>query len=177
MRWTLVLAVGLLASACQEPASTPPPPAAQGSGHNVLLITIDTLRSDHLGSYGYERDTSPRIDELASRGALFESAYTYWPKTRASMVMMFTGRTPSRNGFSKQHPMILDFNPTIADSLSQAGYETVAVVDNPNVAAQYGYAKGFDRFRETWQESDLVSEMDRTDAITQTWARSSQWAW
>ncbi len=159
--------LALIALGCREPPNTEPAPAALGTGHNVLLITIDTLRSDHLGGYGYGRDTSPRIDDLAGRGALFESAYTYWPKTRASMAMLLTGRTPPRNGFSKQHPMILDFNPTIADSLSRAGYETMAVVDNPNVAAQHGYAKGFERFRETWQETGLVSEMDRTRAITQ----------
>ncbi len=168
LRRVFVVAVSFLAVGCQEPPSTPPAPGAVGTGDNVLLITIDTLRSDHLGSYGYERDTSARIDELASRGALFENAYTYWPKTRASMVMMFTGRTPSRNGFSKQHPMILDFNPTIADSLAEAGYETLGAVDNPNVAAQHGFDKGFGRFRETWQEADLASEMDRAKAITQT---------
>ena len=53
--------------------------------------------------------------------------------------------------------MLLDFNPTLASVLKEAGYETAAVVDNPNVAAQHGYAKGFERYRETWEEPALAT--------------------
>jgi len=146
----------------------PSPSTAAGAGHplNVVLITIDTLRADHLGAYGYRRPTSPRIDALARGGALFERAYTFWPKTRGSFVMMMTGRRPSVNGYGKTHPILVDFNPTLASVLKGAGYETRALVDNPNVAARYGYSKGFDRYRETWEEKDLASEMARTRAIT-----------
>ncbi|HSD29518.1 MAG TPA: sulfatase-like hydrolase/transferase, partial [Vicinamibacteria bacterium] len=143
-----------------------PRPAAAGSRLNVLLITIDTLRADHLGAYGYGRPTSPRMDALARRGVVFEEAYTYWPKTRGSFVGMMTGRFASQTGYGKSHPLLLDFNPTLASVLKEAGYETVATVDNPNVAAALGYAKGFDRYRETWEEEALVTEMDRTRAIT-----------
>jgi arylsulfatase A-like enzyme len=165
---TRVAAVALLAlAACRdEPRTAPPPHARAGNGLSVLLVTIDTLRADHLGAYGYGRRTSPAIDALARRGALFEQAYTFWPKTRGSMVMMFTGKLPSQNGYTKTHPMLLDFNPTLAGVLKQAGYATSAVVDNPNVAAQHGYAKGFDRYRETWEEKALATETDRTRAMT-----------
>jgi arylsulfatase A-like enzyme len=150
-----------------EPSPAPSVPAVRsGSGINLLLVTIDTLRADHLGAYGYAKPTSPRLDALAARGALFERAYTYWPKTRGSFVMMMTGRRPSQNGYSKSFPGIPDFNPTLASVLKDAGYATSATVDNPNVAAQHGYAKGFDHYRETWQEKSLPSEMDRTRAIT-----------
>ena len=137
-------------------AVAPPPRRPPGTRSNVLLITIDTLRADHLGAYGYRRPTSPRIDALAARGTLFERAYTFWPKTRGSFVMMMTGRRPSQNGYSKSHPVIVGFNPTLASVLQAAGYATAAVVDNPNVAAQHGYAKGFDRYRETWEEKALA---------------------
>jgi arylsulfatase A-like enzyme len=169
-----VLVAALLAAACRESgpkAATPPSPAAMpaaaaGNPLNVVLITIDTLRADHLGAYGYRRPTSPRIDALARSGSLFERAYTYWPKTRGSFVMMMTGRRPSMNGYSKTHPILVDFNPTLASVLKDAGYQTTALVDNPNVAARYGYSKGFDRYRETWEEKALDSEMARTRAIT-----------
>ena len=69
--------------------------------------------------------------------------------------MMMTGRRPSVNGYSKTHPILVDFNPTLASVLKGAGYETTALVDNPNVAARYGYSKGFDRYRETWEEQAL----------------------
>lgn len=143
------------------PAVLPPSPL------NVLLITIDTLRADHLSAYGYARPTSPRIDALAKEGTLFERAYTYWPKTRGSFVAMLTGRAPSGTGYSKTHPVLLDFNPTLASSLKGAGYETSALVDNPNVAAQLGYAKGFDHYLETWKEKALATETMRARAITE----------
>lgn len=164
----LLLAGILLPPACRDrrPAPSPHPSAASGNRHNVLLVTIDTLRADHLGIYGYRRPTSPRIDALARAGTVFESAYTAWPKTRGSMAIMLTGRTPSRNGYSKTHPVLLDFNPTLASVLKDAGYATAAIVDNPNVAVQNGYAKGFETYRETWEETTLASETDRMRAIT-----------
>jgi arylsulfatase A-like enzyme len=150
-------------------APSPAPRAAAGPGvsRNVVLITIDTLRADHLGLYGYRRNTSPRMDALAREGVVFDQAYTYWPKTRASMIMMLTGRRPSQNGYSKTHPVLLGFNPTIASVLKDAGYRTAALVDNANVAAQHGYDKGFEAYRETWQEAALRTEMDRARAITE----------
>jgi len=141
-------------------------PAVAGNRVNVLLITIDTLRADHMGVYGYRRPTSPRMDAFARRGVVFDEAYTYWPKTRGSFVGIMTGRLASQTGYGKTHPMLLDFNPTLASVLKEAGYETAAVVDNPNVASSLGYSKGFDRYRETWEEKDLVTEMDRARAIT-----------
>jgi arylsulfatase A-like enzyme len=164
----LIAAVILVAPACRErkPAPAPRPSPRSGNGLSVLLVTIDTLRADHLGIYAYMRNTSPRIDALARQGAVFDRAYTYWPKTRGSMAIMLTGRRPSQNGYSKAHPLLLDFNPTLAGVLKEAGYVTAAAVDNPNVAAANGYAKGFDTYRETWEDKALATEMDRTRAIT-----------
>jgi arylsulfatase A-like enzyme len=165
----VVLAI-LSTPACRErrPPPAPRPSPRSGNNLNVLLVTIDTLRADHLGTYGYARKTSPQIDALGRQGAVFERAYTYWPKTRGSMAIMLTGRRPSQNGYSKTHPLLLGFNPTLASVLKEAGYVTAAAVDNPNVAAANGYAKGFDTYRETWEERDLATEMDRTRAITGT---------
>ena len=165
----LLCPLALLALACpgrQQPAPTPAATPRAGTRTNVLLITIDTLRADHLGAYGYRRNTSPRIDALARQGTVFDQAYTFWPKTRASFVMLLTGRRPSQNGYSKAHPVLLDFNPTIASALKEAGYATAAVVDNANLSAANGYAKGFDTYRETWEETALATEMDRARAIT-----------
>jgi len=166
----VVAAVLVAAAGCRErrPPPAPRPSPRPGNGLNVLLVTIDTLRADHLGLYAYTRNTSPRIDALARQGAVFDRAYTYWPKTRGSMAIMLTGRRPSQNGYSKAHPMLLDFNPTLASVLKEAGYATTAAVDNPNVAAANGYAKGFDTYRETWEEKALATEADRARAITDT---------
>jgi arylsulfatase A-like enzyme len=170
VRRALLLLAALALCGCPAPPSRSDKAhaGARGAGNrlNVLLVTIDTLRADHLGAYGYERATSPRIDALASRGVLFEQAYTYWPKTRGSFVALLTGRLAAQSGYGKSHPRLIDFNPTLASVLQDAGYETTAVVDNPNVAASLGYAKGFARYRETWEEAALASEGDRSRAIT-----------
>src|SRR6185436_10739822 len=172
VRRALLLLAALGLAACPAPASRSGKAAAgarsAGAGNrlNVLLVTIDTLRADHLGAYGYARATSPKIDALAGRGVLFEQAYTYWPKTRGSFVALLTGRLAAQSGYGKSHPRLLDFNATLASVLHDAGYDTTAVVDNPNVAASLGYSKGFVRYRETWEEAALASEVDRSRAIT-----------
>jgi arylsulfatase A-like enzyme len=171
-RVVLAGALGLALGGCPGPAKEPAertkaPARAAGNQLNVLLVTIDTLRADHLGAYGYSRATSPQIDALARRATLFEQAYTYWPKTRGSFVAMMTGRRASQTGYSKTHPLLLDSNPTLASVLKEAGYDTVAAVDNANVAASLGYAKGFREYRQTWEEGQLETEMDRTRAITE----------
>ena len=164
--------LAVLALCCRGDSRPPSPrpslaPARSGNGLSVLLITIDTLRADHLGVYGYQRKTSPHIDALGQRGTVFDRAFTFWPKTRGSFVMMMTGRRPSQNGYSKEHPVLLDFNPTLASVLKQAGYRTAAVLDNPNLASQHGYSRGFERYRETWEEPALVTETDRAHVITE----------
>ena len=170
-RASLPVCFAVLALCCRGDSRLPSPrpsasPLRSGNGLSVLLITIDTLRADHLGVYGYRRPTSPHIDALAQRGTVFDRAFTFWPKTRGSFVMMMTGRRPSQNGYSKTHPILLDFNPTLAGVLKQAGYRTAAVVDNPNVAAQYGYARGFESYREIWEEPALATETDGARAIS-----------
>jgi arylsulfatase len=148
----------------------PPTPVASarpaGNALNVLLITIDTLRADHMGLYGYHRPTSPHMDRFAGEAVAFDQAYSYWPKTRGSFVAMLTGRRDSQTGYGKAHQGLLDFNPTLASVLQEAGYRTAAVVDNANLSADNGYGKGFASYRQTWQEPALASEMDRTRAIT-----------
>ena len=165
MRWRVAI-LCLVLLGCPRSQGPPRSSPAAGNMMNVLLVTIDTLRADHLGTYGYRRATSPRIDSFARGAVVFEDAYTFWPKTRGSFVAMLTGRRDSLSGYGKSHSMLLDFNPTLADVLRKASYQTAAVVDNGNVAARHGYAKGFETYRETWQEKALPTEIDRARAIS-----------
>ena len=127
-----------------------------GSAFNVLLITIDTLRADHLGAYGYRRATSPRIDALAARGTLFEHAYTLLAEDpRQLRDHAHRAGALRRTATARRIPASLGFNATLASVLAAAGYETAAVVDNPNVAREHGYAKGFASYRETWEDAAL----------------------
>ncbi len=146
----------------------PPPETAdapRNAGINVLLITVDTLRPDHLSAYGYPRKTSPSIDELASKGVAFDLAFTYWPKTRGSFAAMFTSLYASQHGLTVRDRDLPEFNETLAEVFQKAGYRTAAAVDNGNLDSKLGYAQGFDVYEETWLRAD-TTEIERTEIIT-----------
>jgi arylsulfatase A-like enzyme len=131
----------------------------------VLLITVDALRPDHMSSYGYPRYTTPAIDEMATRGVIFDQAYTYWPKTRGSFAAMFTSLYASQHGLTVRDRDLPDFNQTLAETLQTAGYRTAAVIDNGNLDGALGFAQGFDVFEQAWTKA--AKEIDRTEYITQ----------
>lgn len=135
------------------------------AGINVLLITVDTLRADHLNIYGYRRVTSPNIDALAARGTVFDVAFTYWPKTRGSFATMFTGLYASQHGLTVRDRDLPSFNQTLAETLREAGYRTAAAIDNGNLAAALGFGQGFDIYEQTWLGED-TTELERTETIT-----------
>ena len=98
VRRHLILPAGVcLLSALVIAASSDRPKPADGLP-NIILITIDTLRADHLSSYGYHLKTSPRIDQLAEEGARFEKVYTVIPLTGPSHSSLFTSRYPQEHG-------------------------------------------------------------------------------
>jgi arylsulfatase A-like enzyme len=132
----------------------------------LILITIDTLRPDHMSVYGYPRATTPRLASWAAKGAVFEQAYTYWPKTRGSFVAIMTGKTAGESGYSQKHPELHGFNPTLAETLAKSGYDTAAFVDNANVSGSLGFARGFKTYTEMWADDSLKDEVARTRAIT-----------
>src|SRR4051812_11408137 len=80
----------LTLAACRRETAPAPEPAPLPAGANILFITVDTLRADHLSSYGYPRQTSPEIDRLAAQGVRFDQASSQWPKTTPSFASMLT---------------------------------------------------------------------------------------
>ncbi len=162
-----LLALGLAACTGRSspgPAKKPGPEVKERPP--VILITVDTLRPDHMSVYGYARDTTPRLASWAAKGAVFEQAYTYWPKTRGSFVAIMTGRTAGESGYSPKHPELHGFNPTLAETLGKEGYDTAAFVDNANVASSLGFSRGFKTYVEMWADASLKDEVARTEAIT-----------
>jgi arylsulfatase len=110
---------------------------------NLLLVSIDTLRADHLPSYGYERDTSPAIDALAREGVLWENAYATSPATVASHASLFTGRFPYQHGALNYSTPLPDPELTLAELLSRAGYRTFAVATSVRFHRGSGFPQGF----------------------------------
>ncbi|MFQ5791849.1 MAG: sulfatase [Acidobacteriota bacterium] len=158
----LSVAVGLAACGSEEPAIEGGPTHA---GINVLLVTVDTLRADHLSCYGYPRQTSPAVDRLAARGVVFDSAYTYWPKTRGSFAAMFTSLYAAQHGLTVRDRDLPEFNRTLAEVLQERGYRTAAVLDNGNLDRALGFGQGFELYEQVWLTPG-TTELDRTEALT-----------
>jgi len=120
---------------------------AQAPAPSLLLITIDTLRADHLPTYGYQRPTAPRVQALAARGITLEQVVSAIPETGPSFTSLLTGRWPAALGTrGNGHPMGKDV-PTLATILSDAGYGTAAFVSGfPLVARLSGLERGFDLY-------------------------------
>ncbi len=114
---------------------------------NVVWIVVDTLRADHLGTYGYERKTSPAIDALARRGAVFESAVAHAPWTKPSVATMLTGLEPRDHGITDWDVPIDPSLDTVQGAFHAAGYATHAVVSHHAFDPRFNnFHVGFDTF-------------------------------
>ncbi len=123
-----------------------PSPAADSP--DVLLIVLDTVRADHLSLYGYERPTSPHLEDLARRGVRFNQARSAAPWTLASHASMFTGRWPHELDAKWMWPMRGDFR-TLAEYLGSLGYATFGSVGNTFYCAyDSGLDRGFTEYRD-----------------------------
>jgi arylsulfatase A-like enzyme len=111
---------------------------------NVLFIVVDTLRAERLGSYGYERDTSPILDRLASSGVRFERHLAQSTWTKSSMASLWTGLYPARTGVTRYDDMIPDVAQMPAEILGRAGFHTLGLWRNGWVAPTFGFDQGFD---------------------------------
>ena len=142
--------VAAAGSSCEQPGSSAESPP------DIVFITLDTLRADHLGCYGYFRDTSPALDALAAESIVFESCYTPVAQTLPTHTTIFTGLDPREHGIASNFakgsgvfapsPLVRMF----ADALLEGGYETAAFVSAEPVKRESGIATGF----RAWHEPD-----------------------
>jgi len=123
---------------------------------NLVLISLDTLRADHVSAYGYPKQTTPFIDRWAEDAILFESAFATAPKTAESHMSVFTGLyttvhqvfTFARAGRTRPDQILRlnDRIPTLPEVLKESGYHTVGFHGGGNVASKFGFGRGFDRY-------------------------------
>ncbi|MEE8523749.1 MAG: sulfatase [Thermoanaerobaculia bacterium] len=145
----------LLAAACAGCGGGPEPMLFGTRGY--VLISIDTLRADHLGCYGYPRDTSPFLDSLAARGILFENAVVQLPGTLPSHMSIMTGLYPPEHGVYPPDGVLSPEIETLPELFQRHGFRTGGFTENGYVAGRYGFARGFDEFDDRIQgESDDV---------------------
>ena len=125
---------------------------------NVIMIVVDALRPDHLGTYGYPRNTSPHIDKIASAGIRFDLAISQSTLTKTSIASLFTGLYPYRHGVYSGNRLTEDGRPvsdtlnsshtTLAERLRSEGYLTAAWLQQSQLKSNSGYSRGFMFYRE-----------------------------
>ncbi|MCM2326073.1 MAG: sulfatase [Candidatus Woesearchaeota archaeon] len=139
------------------------------SGCNVVLITLDALRSDHLGSYGYGKDTSPNIDGLAAKGVLFKNSYSNAPVTSLSLPSLMTSHLPRQSFHDFRYyensdswlPMyyINSSYETLSEVFQRSGYKTAVFFSNPFVRITNS-VRGFNKIYENIHVTDTRSDAD-----------------
>jgi choline-sulfatase len=116
---------------------------------SVLLVTIDTLRADHVGAYGHTTAATPALDGLAAHGVRFANAHAAAPLTGPSHASILTGEYPPVHGVRENVNFLVDpRHPNLAERLKAAGYATGAFIGAYPVAAAFGFGRGFDVFDE-----------------------------
>ena len=145
------------------------PAPRDGADYNLILISLDTLRADHMGAYGYARNTTPFLDGLAERGVLFERYVAASSSTRPSHMTMFTSLQPSVHGTTENTGVrALPVGvTTLAERLQEAGIATGAFTENGAIDRSRGFGRGFDVYVEN---RDARRAGLRTGHIEQTFS-------
>lgn len=128
----------LVLAACGKPENRPP---------NILMIVIDTLRADRLGGYENPRGLTPFLDELASRGVLFENAYAPSSWTCPAVASLFTSRYASQHHVTTFDSKLPEAEVTLAERLQTVGYRSAGFSANFRLTRELGYAQGFDQWQ------------------------------
>lgn len=185
----IAVALTFLVGGCSDPeppASTPSAVVEQVDSDrpNLIVVLIDTLRADHLGSYGFAGSVTPHLDRFATESVQFDRCYSSAPWTKPAVATLFTGLDPlvhrvlthkghlgDPQDYAKRAKVETDrlrneFR-TIAEILSEAGYTTAAVVSNPWLGRDQGFAQGFDSYDDRWRGN----QVDAAKVLT----RARQW--
>ncbi|HSP96095.1 MAG TPA: sulfatase [Candidatus Dormibacteraeota bacterium] len=155
------------------------PPAAAGRP-NVLLVSIDSLRADHVHAYGYERETTPQLDALARDGTLFRTVVSPTSWTLPAHMTLLTALPPERHGVVADGQRLTGDATFLAEVLWRAGYATAGFVSAPYLDAVYGFSQGFDHYddytiaKRSFDDSHRGQTSPPLLGIVSDWLR--QWA-
>ena len=113
---------------------------------NVILVSLDTLRADHLPCYGYDRNTAPNLCKYAENSYQFNNLYSVAPQTLLVHMSLFTSLYPAVHGVLNPDSVLANDKVTLAETLKSAGYKTAGFVDGGYLDASFGYSQGFDNY-------------------------------
>jgi choline-sulfatase len=145
------------------------------SSHNVLLITLDTTRADHLGCYGYEKAQTPRLDGLARDGVRFARAYAPAPLTLPAHASIMSGLYPVAHGVRNNGHELAPRIRTLAEILKAHGYSTSAFISSFSVDSRFGIGQGFDVYDDTFRAQQPLKSANAERRAEETFTRFSRW--
>jgi arylsulfatase A-like enzyme len=125
--------------------------AAVKKPNNIVIVVLDTVRQDHLSTYGYERNTAPNLTAFSKYATMYNNAYATSCWTSPSHTSMFTGLYPSGHKTTQEKWHVEDSLTTLAEVLSKQGYQTVGVTGNAVVSSDAGFGQGFETYEESWR--------------------------
>jgi arylsulfatase A-like enzyme len=131
---------------------------------NIVLISIDSLRPDHLGAYGYRRPTSPNIDRIAGEGLLFENAYSVTSWTLPSHLTMLSGLYPEEHAIVDDGLRLSPRVELLPELLARRGYRSAAVISGPYLNSRFGYAQGWESYDDSLAPADKIQLRSREAA-------------
>lgn len=142
---------------------------------NILLLTLDTTRADHLGCYGYREARTPNLDRLAREGVRFASAYCPAPLTLPSHTTILTGLEPFRHGVRNNGHYLPAEVKTVTETLKARGYRTAAFVSSFSVDSRFGLDRGFEVYDDTFQADLPFKTMNAERRAADTFSRFARW--
>jgi arylsulfatase A-like enzyme len=146
---------------------------ARGEGPNLVIISVDTLRADHVSCYGYKRETTPNIDHLASQGHRFDSVYTTVPTTLPAHASLFTSLYPSQLSVRRNGEAVPAGVVTLAQILETSGYTTGGFVSAIPMDARYGLGRGFQTYVDVGGDERLEIPAEETLSKATRWLKRS----
>jgi len=169
----LILAAAFLAAATE---AGPRVTQIDAGEMNLLVITLDTMRADRIGAYGYSAARTPNLDDLAKNGIMFTDCYSPVPLTLPAHCSLFTGRYPLGHRVRDNGTFFLgEAETTLAETMIRAGYDTYAVIASFVLMAKFGLNQGFSVYDDSLNADELLRNFYSEIPADAVYAKFHQW--
>jgi len=158
-RYLFVFLLALTSLQCAKPEPEYLGPVFGDGPKRIVVISLDSLRADHLSCYGYETSTSPKMDALCGQSVRFARASAPYNWTLPSHCSLFTGLYTRGHGVRRANQIVPEEIPSLVEPLQKAGFATAAFTGGAVMAKTYGHDRGFDDFRASEKDYDQWSEI------------------
>lgn len=178
VKWSGIAAAVLIAAFILFKLLSGPATKIDAGGMNLLVITLDTTRADHIGAYGHRSAQTPHIDKLAANGVMFENCQSAVPVTLPAHSSLFTGRYPLGHGVRDNGTFFLNNSETtLAEKFKELpeNYQTYAVIAAFVLMSKFGLNQGFDVYDDSLKVGDLITNFDSEIIAEEVYEKFKSW--